>query len=437
MTQLSVSALKQIAGRAGRYRTAANPGNDDDGQQQSSTDDTMAPGLVTALSDRDMPFIQNAMKDEPEPIKQAGLLPPSAIVDRFATMYDPATPFSYITRRLHHVALVHPRFFLCNIDQQCLIADAIHRVKKLSSLDRHTIAASPAGVRFGAEDSGRIVGALSRCIAEQKGNLLDIPEIELEVLDLPVAGDRSYLLKLEELHKALILYLWLSYRFAGVFTTRPMAFHAKSLVEEKIDQALLEFSANTKLRKKLLAEKQRNIARQMEEQEALKESDDQTREEIAAERADSEHNAEETVEGQADSEPIVEESRSVLDGITIPGDALSETHSQESGDTEVLNLVSEIIAAEVGPSTSIDEADAADEEPLGAETDESPLASETTSLEGENAVQEDSIQEEVGASDTFTRQHTQKVSGILETSHGPENIRDQPKHSSDALNFYL
>jgi ATP-dependent RNA helicase SUPV3L1/SUV3 len=55
----------------------------------------------------------------------------------------------------------------------------------------------------------------------------------------------------ETLHKALVLYLWLSYRFAGVFTSRPMASYVKELVEERIDKVLADYAHNEKFRQKL------------------------------------------------------------------------------------------------------------------------------------------------------------------------------------------
>jgi hypothetical protein len=85
-----------------------------------------------------------------------------------------------------------------------------------------------------------VVKALARCVADQSGGkLLDIKEIKLELLDQPVdVENKEYLRELENLHCALTLYLWLSYRFAGVFRSQALAFHVKSLLEERIDTYL-------------------------------------------------------------------------------------------------------------------------------------------------------------------------------------------------------
>ena len=48
----------------------------------------------------------------------------------------------------------------------------------------------------------------------------------------------GYLKEAEFLHKAITTYLWLSYRFNGVFISQALAFHVKDLVEVKINQCL-------------------------------------------------------------------------------------------------------------------------------------------------------------------------------------------------------
>ncbi len=85
-----------------------------------------------------------------------------------------------------------------------------------------------------------VVKALAKCVADQSGGeLVDIKEINLELLDEPVdVENKEYLRKLENLHSSLTLYLWLSYRFAGVFRSQAAAFHVKGLLEERIETYL-------------------------------------------------------------------------------------------------------------------------------------------------------------------------------------------------------
>ncbi|KAG9194554.1 ATP-dependent RNA helicase SUPV3L1/SUV3 [Alternaria panax] len=253
---LQISEIKQIAGRAGRYKTA-HQAVTTDFEQASIADAAVDPaiglddkqpepeaktvGWVTTLDQIDHRELQLGMKREPEEIKSAGLFPPSLIVERFANYFPPGTPFSYIMLRLHEMCNLHPRFHLCELKDQLAIADIIHVVKNLSIQDRIIICAAPIGMRDAGERD--FLCQLARCIAEGKsGSLLDLDTLPLDVMDQPPSGERTYLYKLEQLHKRLVCYLWLSYRFPNVFTTRPLANYAKKLVEDQIEKTLNDFS---------------------------------------------------------------------------------------------------------------------------------------------------------------------------------------------------
>lgn len=261
--KLSISQIKQIAGRAGRYRTANQHQGEDNAETKiiDSEDARVSSfkgsvkqlnvGLVTCLDERDLYDIQMALNSEPDPIKAAGLLAPVEFIDAFANSLPPGTPFDYLLQRLNDQVLTHPRYFLCRIRDQKAIASCIDSVKGLSILQNCVLTAAPVDTK--TETGKKVVRALAGCIANRRAvTVIDVPEIPLDVLDRPLSGDREYLLQLELLHKSLILYLWLSYRFSNILLDREMATQAKEMVEEKINTTLLEFSANPKLRNKLL-----------------------------------------------------------------------------------------------------------------------------------------------------------------------------------------
>ncbi|KAF2739057.1 hypothetical protein EJ04DRAFT_519982 [Polyplosphaeria fusca] len=279
---LQISEIKQIGGRAGRYRTAhqdvveastsspqpaGEPAIGLADQQPIRNTDNATVGFVTSLEQTDHLYLQKAMRDEPSMIKTAGLLPPSIIVERFSNYFPPGTPFSFVLLRLHEISALHSRFHLCALKDQLVIADAIHVVRNLSIQERLIICAAPSNLKQQAEKDFLV--ALAKCIADnESGNLLDIPTLPLELLEEPMSGDRKYLYSLEQLHKMLVLYLWLSYRFPNVFTTRQLANHVKKLVEDKIEGTLSQFnfvelySAKVKKREQALrhAENERSQA---------------------------------------------------------------------------------------------------------------------------------------------------------------------------------
>lgn len=271
--------IKQIAGRAGRYRTAEqakeperdNPGGLEEyaGSQKALNESPpQSIGLVTTLEQMDLERLTKAMRSDPEPVMSAGIFPPNSIILRFSAYFPEGTPFSYILLRLHEISLMHPRFHLCNLRDRIQIADVIEPVRNLTTSDRIIFCSAPA--------DAALLGLLqtyAKCVANSEGGaLLDIPEVDLSLLDEGITRDKSYLSKLEFFHKALVLYIWLSYRFAGVFTSRAMAFYVKGMVEKNIEAALTEVSFDKGHRayiRKLQREAMEAIEKESRQQECV------------------------------------------------------------------------------------------------------------------------------------------------------------------------
>lgn len=199
------------------------------------------------------------MNAQDPPITVAGLLPPGDFMEDVAARLPKGIPFEYILKRLCDSASLHSRFQMCNIRDQSRIAKVIEPIRGLSITDRVVLTAAPcAGT---SNELTSVMKALARCVAEQRQvTVVDVPEINLEILEQPVSGAREYLESLESLHKSLILFLWLSYRFVSVFQDRDMGMYVKGLAEDKINTCLLEFSANPELRKRVLAYKKRMLS---------------------------------------------------------------------------------------------------------------------------------------------------------------------------------
>ncbi|EEQ83241.2 mitochondrial ATP-dependent RNA helicase Suv3 [Blastomyces dermatitidis ER-3] len=267
LTRLTVSQVKQIGGRAGRYRSAKDTANTNSSKIASSDKEAETNvGFVTSLEDVDLPYIRKALDTEPEPILAAGLLPPDHIVKRFSEHFPPGTPFAYILQRLHNIAQVDSSFFLSDGQGHAEAAEAIDSIKGLSMDEKLVFLSAPTHMRD--PQMSNIFREFVRCVAENRsGDLLEIDDLPIDVLDKPVSGDKGYLATLETLHRSLVLYLWLSYRCGGVFTNRALATHVKSLTEIKMDRALTEFSANRHLRKATSLRRQYALQRQTEMRE--------------------------------------------------------------------------------------------------------------------------------------------------------------------------
>ncbi|KAF1814192.1 P-loop containing nucleoside triphosphate hydrolase protein [Eremomyces bilateralis CBS 781.70] len=283
--QLFINEIKQIAGRAGRYRAAnqdvktgtpepesialdaeipievegsakiddidASPAADDEPLGEttdSNREEKVAPknsktiGWVTTLLEKDHPILVEAMEGEAEPIETAGLQPPSWMLHDFAGFFEPGTPFSYIYRKLVEHSQLSSVFHFCDIDEKLAIADAIESVD-LTFTDRTVFSLAPAGR---SPFLIKIIVALARCVSEGRTvTIADMEEIPLEALTPGPENSALGLSALEDLHKAIVLYLWLSYRFNGVFTARAMAVKAKEMTQEQIEKSLGTLAAMT------------------------------------------------------------------------------------------------------------------------------------------------------------------------------------------------
>ncbi|KAI1639812.1 ATP-dependent RNA helicase SUV3 [Biscogniauxia mediterranea] len=253
--QLTVSEIKQIGGRAGRYRTAnhaiQSATQEDSNENAAPPPKSKSVGLVTAWDDEDLAVIIKAFNREAETIKTAGIQPPPSVIERFSSYFPPNTPFSYILVRLREIARLSPQYHLCSLKEMLEIADLIQPFS-MTVYDRCVFLNAPVNIR---ERSGqKVLQAFAKCVSDMDGgHILDIPELDLDLLDIDKndypGGPSEYLRQLESLHKAITLYLWLSYRYSGVFHSQGLAFHVKKIVEDKIDAQLSEVSFTADKRK--------------------------------------------------------------------------------------------------------------------------------------------------------------------------------------------
>lgn len=343
---IQTSEIKQIAGRAGRYKTASDAMKKDALESisaenvESGKEEKKKPvnsvGLVTTLENFDLPIVRRAMETEVEPLKSAGIFPPSNVLLRFASYFPPNTPFSYIVLRLHEISSLHPSFHLCRLKEQIEVADLIQPYN-LTNMDRIVFMSAPVAIREpGFAD---VITEFADCVSKQTGGeLLDLKSLNLELLEMDIhahpQGSKGYLKESEALHKALTLYLWLSYRFAGIFRSQALAFHVKGLVEEKIDQCLAEVHWDAARRKKLTKLRQKAVEDQVIEMEAAKDigEDPDSANERRTPRESDGSDADEAFEDQATEMGTIEDgtSREGLSGANIPIPSPSEGSKYDS-----------------------------------------------------------------------------------------------------------
>jgi len=307
---LDVADIKQIAGRAGRYKsapTSTTPTNDVSASSaldqtslypspplnsRTNSKDQPNTGLVTTLEPIDLLPISTALSQSPPTILSAGIYPPDFILQRFAQSFPPGTPFSYILLRLADIARCHSRFHMCGLRDAVNIADVIESVEGLTWSERMIFSTAPvptSSIRSSSSSSesqddpsdvrNLLKELASAVVSQQNGALFEMQSMPLELLDenphshssspqlspqnargtgrnaiqSQYNADKFHLRRLEALHKNLVLYLWLSYRFAGVFNTRALALEVKARVEKRIERVLESMSLQKERRKGLIS----------------------------------------------------------------------------------------------------------------------------------------------------------------------------------------
>lgn len=272
---LTLPELKQIGGRAGRFRTAAQAAQAPAATPTSSVsagDLAFSPippapkmgqaGLVTTMEDVDLEVVHGSFEKEAEPLKTAGIMPPAFIIERFSSYFPVGTPFSFILLRLRDIARLPAHYHMSNLRNNIAIANHLQSVP-LSVYDRSIFLNAPVAMK---DDAMKNFVRAMACLVAWHGSdkLLDIKELRLEVLDHTRTsyphGRAEYLKQLESLHKCLTLYLWLSYRYVGVFQNQALAFHIKAMVEERINEYLANLDYQPEVRRIRVAQMRKEAA---------------------------------------------------------------------------------------------------------------------------------------------------------------------------------
>eukprot|EP00884_Botryococcus_braunii_P014946 jgi/Botrbrau1/23452/Bobra.106_1s0010.2 len=204
---ISVSQIKQIAGRAGR-RGSAYP-----------------EGIATTLNLEDLPRLQQALATPLQDLStpQAGLFPEFDMVEAFASKHL-SEDYAAMLVKLGQEAHLDGLHFFCRQDSILRAARHLAHIP-LSLQERHWFCNAPVNQR-----DARQMGALLRfaeLYSQKRPILLELPQSRV------VPTNFSDLQTLESLHQVVSLYLWLSNRFDEELF--PLREHAESLSDRYIN----------------------------------------------------------------------------------------------------------------------------------------------------------------------------------------------------------
>lgn len=285
---LEVPHIKQIGGRAGRYRVAPSLPQKISGHENGEPGTIPPvgplpampnPGIVTTFEKADLKLLTYAMNATTPDIKTAGIHPPDRVIEKFAKTFPVRKPFSQILEKMVQMSRVNSNLFhLCSMDASMHSAGVVEGTKGLTVAERITIMQAP--LPRNNPNVKQALVAYSKLIAESRsGSILDVAGLEFDVLDdyleakeeeakraeamknaakgsqmelskmwsevaVPRDSSMSTLPALEGLHKSTMLWLWLSYRFPSVFTPRETAFDLKKITEDAIQDILSKTNYN-------------------------------------------------------------------------------------------------------------------------------------------------------------------------------------------------
>ncbi|KAK8443223.1 RNA helicase [Candidozyma auris] len=235
MVPLSVSATKQIAGRAGRYSATA-------GESE---------GFVTALDSRDMRTLKYQMKQTTEFLPKACIWPPREFWTYYLASFRNPISLADAIKKFDSQASKYrlKDYFYMEFGRQVELLEAIVASNLHTSLtieDQITLMLAPVNFRgVGPEVIETCVKFFEAISKAEPKTVFDFEFLHLHVLQQrpSVAGSPEqildYLSALENDHKLVLCYMWLSQRWPTVFVDKESAHEIKTMVEKRISEELL------------------------------------------------------------------------------------------------------------------------------------------------------------------------------------------------------
>ncbi|XP_057783389.1 DExH-box ATP-dependent RNA helicase DExH16, mitochondrial-like isoform X1 [Salvia miltiorrhiza] len=223
---LTVSEIKQIAGRAGRYKSK------------------FPVGEVTCLKADDLPLLHSSLSSPSPTLEQAGLFPSFDLLLMFSRLH-PTYGLQQILEHFVENAKLSDNYFITNCEQMLKVAAVIDELP-LSLNDKYLFVTSPVDMDDDISSQGLTQFATSYCT----NHIVRLKEI-FTPGTLKIPKSQKQLKELESIHKVLDLYVWLSFHMDDCFPDRELAASQKAicsmLIEEFLGKSELEKSFHRKL----------------------------------------------------------------------------------------------------------------------------------------------------------------------------------------------
>ncbi|XP_051152845.1 DExH-box ATP-dependent RNA helicase DExH16, mitochondrial isoform X2 [Andrographis paniculata] len=201
---LYISEIKQIAGRAGRYKSK------------------FPTGEVTCLSAADLPLLHSALSSPSPVIQQAGLFPNFDLLFMYSRLH-PTYSLHQILEHFIANAKLSENFFISDCEEILKVAAVVDELP-LNLQDKYLFAMSPVEMDDDISSQGLTQFAMSYA----RNKVVRLKEI-FTPGTLKIPKSHNALKELESIHKVLDLYVWLGFHMDDCFPDRELAASQKAI----------------------------------------------------------------------------------------------------------------------------------------------------------------------------------------------------------------
>ena len=266
--QLSVSQIKQIGGRAGRFgvnnTSASGPDEVTPDRAEAAELEDMSNGVVTCLEEEDMAILREAMAAPMEPITKAALHPTAQQLVNFTSLLPSTTTQQHVFEIFPIIASASPDYFVPAFGNTLKTSNLLIDIPDLTVAERWQLGLSPVNVRdpevvkafvsFVTSHARHEVFEITRW-QEEQGMAKLLQEFRTAEEDYQVAkrsgtaskfakrfATSTNLASLETMHRCIVLYQWLHQRAQLLFPQQAEARLLKIEVQDAIDFILEQMS---------------------------------------------------------------------------------------------------------------------------------------------------------------------------------------------------
>jgi ATP-dependent RNA helicase SUPV3L1/SUV3 len=239
-TKIEPPQVKQIAGRAGRFKIAPTKGLPI--PEGGETDSSPSVGYVSAFDDKTLRYVKQCLDQPTQMLDKAYLWPSDEIWSNYMSEFPKDVSFSTIIRAFELEVQSSKIFKVSSAEERLKLVDVFEKFKELLIGDRLRMSTAPLNLKM--EGSYEVLKEFSQAVANSQTKLpIHFASLEFErILSRDITGvqavDSGLLGELETLHKFLLVWLWMNNRYPTLFVDRESATDLKNLIEEKIETIL-------------------------------------------------------------------------------------------------------------------------------------------------------------------------------------------------------